>query len=527
MANNDQFLPKGFNLQSNDHVYTIDKMIGSGGFGITYTALTDVKLGNLTYRVTVAIKEMFLKSDFERSDTHAVSYSVPSTDRVDKARKDFIREAQRLRDISGQHPNIVCVNEVFEANNTAYYVMEHLQGQTLEEYIKQHGPLDEKTTIGMIKPIIDAVAFLHRSNITHLDIKPANIMLAVDTAGNERPVLIDFGLSKHYNDDGSATSTINVHGYTDGFAPEEQYAGISTFSPASDVYSLAATIVFCLTGKVLPKAIGLQPATILAMLPQNITPAFRSWLMGALATHVNDRTPNAGVMLSQLNQVIDIMNRPAFNPGYGTSDDDHTMIINSSIADVQSSNTTIIDPTPLSPVPDPKKEPGKEPKKKKTNLVLLIIILTILVLAIIGACLYFILGNGKGNDSVEADSIADSAWEEIMVEEVVEEADTAIAVDSVPAIAPEPVAAPAPAPKPKAKPKKTTTPTASKPTPSTTTPSYSPAATDKASRISGSGSGSGSDNGTGTIRRSTGSGSGSNDDGTSSGTIRRKRSNTI
>lgn len=113
-------------------------------------------------------------------------YSQPARDRVERSKKDFTGEARRLSSISGKHQGIVTVSEVFEANNTAYYAMEMLEGMSLKEYVDAHGPLSEQATMQFMMPIIDAVAFLHRNRITHLDIKPQNIMLATDDDGARR-----------------------------------------------------------------------------------------------------------------------------------------------------------------------------------------------------------------------------------------------------------------------------------------------------------------------------------------------------
>lgn len=108
--------------------------------------------------------------------------------------------------------------------------------------------MKEENISSIINPIIEAVQYLHGNRMTHLDIKPDNIMLSHDENGNSRPVLIDFGLSKHYDKNGKPTSTINTLGCSDGYAPVEQYAGITTFSPSADIYALGATMWFCLTG---------------------------------------------------------------------------------------------------------------------------------------------------------------------------------------------------------------------------------------------------------------------------------------
>lgn len=292
-------LQPGQRLDSGSNQYIIRSVLGSGGFGITYSASFSTTIGSLPVQVIVAIKEHFLKNDCDRDDSHAITYSKPASDRVENSLRTFISEARRLQSISGGHPNIVHVSEVFSANNTAYYVMEYIEGRSLAELVRETGPLSWQNTYELMKPIVDAVAYLHNNKITHLDIKPANIMLASEN-DSVRPVLIDFGLSKHYNEDGTATSALNIQGYSDGFAPIEQYAGISTFSPMSDVYSLAATIIFCLTGKTPPPALQLDRETADRLIPGDVPQNVRHILLDALKMRPNERINNAGALLSAL-----------------------------------------------------------------------------------------------------------------------------------------------------------------------------------------------------------------------------------
>lgn len=292
-------LQPGQRLDSGSNQYIIRSVLGSGGFGITYSASFSTTIGSLPVQVIVAIKEHFLKNDCDRDDSHAITYSKPASDRVENSLRTFISEARRLQSISGGHPNIVHVSEVFSANNTAYYVMEYIEGRSLADLVKETGPLSWQKTYELMKPIVDAVAYLHNNKITHLDIKPGNIMLASEN-DSVRPVLIDFGLSKHYNEDGTATSTLNIQGYSDGFAPIEQYAGIATFSPMSDVYSLAATILFCLTGKTPPSALQLDRETADKLIPGDVPQNVRHILLDALKMRPNERINNAGALLSAL-----------------------------------------------------------------------------------------------------------------------------------------------------------------------------------------------------------------------------------
>lgn len=235
-----------------EQTYRIESVLGAGGFGITYLAQTSVMFGNFPVNVRVGVKEHFVGDYCERQHDGATVVCVGTQkvrDMVERSLKDFLSEARRLSAVSAKHPNIVKVNEIIEANGTAYYVMEYLSGKSLWDYIRERGPLTEEETRSLMLPIVDASAYLHASDMTHLDIKPQNIMLTDDN-GALKPVLIDFGLSKHYTPDGSPTSTVNTLACSDGYSPIEQYSGITTFSPAADVYALGATILTCLTGRI-------------------------------------------------------------------------------------------------------------------------------------------------------------------------------------------------------------------------------------------------------------------------------------
>ena len=225
--------------------YKIEKVLGQGGFGITY-------LGEqVSLKRKVAIKEFFMKEYCERSvDTSAVSMGTSgSKELVGKFREKFVKEAQNIAGLN--HGNIIKVHDVFEENNTAYYVMEYLDCGSLSDYVAGKGRLSEAESEVFIKQIASALSYIHERKINHLDVKPGNILLDE----NNNAVLIDFGLSKHYTEDGGQTSSTPV-GISRGYAPMEQYkqGGVSKFSPESDIYSLGATLYKMVTGSTPPEA---------------------------------------------------------------------------------------------------------------------------------------------------------------------------------------------------------------------------------------------------------------------------------
>lgn len=224
--------------------YIITKVLGQGGFGITYEA-EQVSLGR-----KVAIKEFFMKEYCERDSntSHVTVPSAGSRELVDRFRQKFLKEAQMIASLN--HPNIVKIYDVFEENDTAYYVMEHLSGGALSDKVRDHA-LPEDECVDYIHQISSALDYLHRRKTLHFDVKPSNILFDEDG----RAVLIDFGISKHYDIAGHQTSSTPV-GLSKGFAPLEQYRqdDVNTFTPATDVYALGATLYNLITGMTPPDA---------------------------------------------------------------------------------------------------------------------------------------------------------------------------------------------------------------------------------------------------------------------------------
>ena len=248
----DTSLRRGAKLQNGR--YTIVRVLGQGGFGITYQAMTKEKvtgnLGEMEVEVPVAIKEFFMKDTCLR-DTAGDSVSIPSTgttDQVEKYRQKFIKEAHNLAQLN--HPNIVHVADVFEENNTVYYVMQFLRDGSLRGKLKENGPFPEEEAVRYTLQIAEALDYMHsQKHMCHYDVKPGNILLNGDKA-----MLIDFGISKNYTSDGRETSATPV-GLSKGFAPLEQFQqSLQDFSPVSDIYSLGATLYNLVTGEVPPEA---------------------------------------------------------------------------------------------------------------------------------------------------------------------------------------------------------------------------------------------------------------------------------
>ena len=239
-----QALQQGSTLQGGR--YRIERVLGQGGFGITYLA---VQSG---LERKVAIKEFFMKELCNRdgSTSHVTLGTEGSRETVARFREKFLKEARNIARLN--HPHIVRIHDIFEENGTAYYVMEYAEGGSLADLVKSKGCLSESEATHYILQVAEALAYIHAENMNHLDVKPANILL------NDRneAILIDFGLSKQYDAlTGGQTSTTPV-GISEGYAPMEQYkqGGVSEFSPETDIYALGATFFKLLTGKTPPSA---------------------------------------------------------------------------------------------------------------------------------------------------------------------------------------------------------------------------------------------------------------------------------
>ena len=225
--------------------YELIKVLGIGGFGITYLGIQR----NLNRYV--AVKEFFMKDFCQHNDEHTmVTTEVENAKKiVELYLRKFIKEAHIIA--SFNNPGIIRIIDIFAENGTAYYVMEYLEGGDLAKRIPANG-MDEETAKKYIVRIAESMSYIHKNKFLHLDIKPQNILFN----NQNEPVLIDFGIAKHYDEDkGNETST-TPPGLSKGYAPMEQYepGGVREFAPATDIYSLGATFYTLLVGKCPPSA---------------------------------------------------------------------------------------------------------------------------------------------------------------------------------------------------------------------------------------------------------------------------------
>jgi len=215
--------------------YTIERVIGAGGFGITYYARHN-GLGHY-----FAIKEFFISAYCMRNSVQKTVMLQGIDPAVyDKYRQKFIEEAQILARLD--HQNIVKVTDIFQENNTAYIVMPFIEGQILQQLATQKGRLDYETAVNYIAQLSEAVDYIHHRDILHRDIKPDNIIIIP----SDKAILIDFGSAREFIHDKTQQHTSI---FTQGYAPLEQYSTNSKKGSYSDIYSLGATFYFALTGQ--------------------------------------------------------------------------------------------------------------------------------------------------------------------------------------------------------------------------------------------------------------------------------------
>ena len=280
-------LKEGSELQNGK--YRILRVLGQGGFGITYLA------ENIYFEKMVAIKEFFPKDFCGRDNTsHLTLGTQNNAETVEKLKARFLKEARNIAKLD--HPGIIKIHDIFEENNTAYYVMDYIEGENLNVMMKYDGPMSEKKAVGYITKVGEALEYIHSRQMTHFDVKPANIMVR---SADNMPILIDFGLSKQYDAQGDATSTL-MQGVSHGYSPIELYnaGAITSFSPQTDVYSLAATLLYLLTGSTPHTASQLIEEGL--NLPAGISPSIAKAIEEGMAFSRTKRLPSISAFLSLL-----------------------------------------------------------------------------------------------------------------------------------------------------------------------------------------------------------------------------------
>lgn len=300
-------LKVGTILKSRCYSYKILKVLGNGSFGITYLAEVITRDATSTnYSTNVTIKEFFMKDFNDRVGQDVTSGS--NNFYFEKYLDKFIKESDKLSKINSE--GVVRVFDGFRANGTAYYVMQYLSGGSMHDLVTNHGPLPEQIAISYAFQIAQSLQSLHSQKMLHLDLKPHNIMLS----GAYDAVLIDFGLSKQYNENGDPESSTTIGGGTVGYAPIEQlhYQDGHGFPVTMDIYAFGATLFKLLSGITPPDASSVLndgfPEDILQQ--AGVSPILIDFVRFLMAPTKKSRPQNIGEVIGAL-QVISKQIPPA------------------------------------------------------------------------------------------------------------------------------------------------------------------------------------------------------------------------
>ena len=266
--------------------YTIEGVLGQGGFGITYLGIDEL------HEKKVAIKEFFpqgiVTRNIEYQDTVTVTF-VGEKDNYEKGKERFLKEARTMAKFS-KDEGIVKALDFFEINNTAYIVMEYLEGITLKQYLRENQRIAPEDLIELLVPLIESLDEIHSQGMIHRDISPDNIMVLPDG----RIKLMDFGAARDYTEFGEKSLSIVLK---PGYAPPEQYQTHGIQGPWTDIYALCATMYKCITGENPPDAIERVMDDHLKEISAfgiPVLPQIEEAIIKGMSVAANDRYQNVG-----------------------------------------------------------------------------------------------------------------------------------------------------------------------------------------------------------------------------------------
>lgn len=277
--------------------YRVDRLLSIGGLSLIYHGM-DIKLNR-----PVAIKELFPQGS-GRSGLDVVPSSSYNPDEWERAKGEYLSEAQTVANFD--HPGVVDVYDYFEENGTAYMVMKFISGRTLEQYtVERGGKLAEVEAREFIREVGEALYQLHSQQppIYHRDVKPGNIMVT----GQGRAVLIDFGATREYMTEVVGPEEVL---FTPGYAAPEQLDPDIAASPrpATDIFSLGATLYFLLSGSD-PYSSHFKP-------PSHVSENTRNAMMHALNQRPDKRPANVRTFLNELYDLTGVAAIIAATPGW-------------------------------------------------------------------------------------------------------------------------------------------------------------------------------------------------------------------
>jgi len=261
--------------------YFIGSVLGEGGFGITYIGMDTV------LERKIAVKEFFLSGYANRTNTVSMEIVTASGNKektyynyLDK----FLDEGKVMAKFGGNE-GIVSIIDYFKLNNTAYIIMEFVEGETLKDYCKKNGSMNYDNMLEIMIPVMNALEQIHAQNYIHRDISPDNIMMTKKGSGK----LLDFGAARNFDADGEKTLSVILK---PGYAPEEQYRSKGKHGPWSDIYALCATMYFCLVGSAPSNSIERMVSDDV-MAPHRLVPTcqpqYSNAIMKGMSVKWNDR----------------------------------------------------------------------------------------------------------------------------------------------------------------------------------------------------------------------------------------------
>ncbi len=402
-------LKKGAYLQGGS--YRIEAVLGQGTFGITYLATMKEKvkgrLGMMDVDVKVAIKEFFMSDvNGRKADGNTVEGSTGNV--FTNYRHRFRKEAENLAQLS--HPSIVQVFDVFDENNTSYYAMRFIDGESLDSYIGRRGHLNEDEAIAITTEVGRALDYMHARKMLHLDIKPSNIMR--DAAG--RHYLIDFGLSKQFSENGNPETSTSIGLGTPGYAPIEQstYKRDGSFPATLDVYALGASMFKMLTGKCPPEASQLlnEDFPVAELKAAGVSDKTIAILQKAMMPGYKNRYQSVGDFLNVLNKT---------NGSFTKQADERTIFeVDENLSNKTASKEN--EKAVVPPIPESAKSPGHQvipnTQKKKSGMSVALLTIAIIIAAGLVGWLVWKGVNSSGSSEAYSNAYDDDS---VVVEEAI------------------------------------------------------------------------------------------------------------
>ena len=400
-----------------ENKYLVGNSIGEGGFGITYIGY------DLNLDLKIAIKEFYPSGYANRNNTVSNKVTLNyqnNSEYFKKGRDSFLREAKSIAKFSKEN-GIVDVRDFFTENDTAYIIMEYIDGVTLSKHTSEKGLFDACEIFRLMIPIMQSLEKMHKEGIIHRDISPDNIMYTED--GTLK--LMDFGSARYFS--GAEQKTMSVV-LKPGYAPYEQYSSNGNQGPWTDVYGLCATLYKCITGKAPVDSLDRCQNDTLKKPSEfgvNIPPSLENVLMYGLAVYHDNRCQSMDELIeitekALKNEQVDLKNAgntSTVDDIYKTKAADEkykTMFADSAYKkndNVYNGNRAVNENQYM--------QQTNPPQKNNKALITVMIILTIVIVAAVGTitALLVTMNMSHDNQKEENTTVSESTDEKATEEE--------------------------------------------------------------------------------------------------------------